>query len=130
MKPDPQVLSFSYGGNQCIVTTIYCYGLQVQSFGYGATNLLLLQVQSFSYGATNLLLLQVQSFGYGAGLQQRVRLLAPRPEKNTSVPPAPFLEVEHSAGRLAENRELVSRLQTDLCSAGKVRGGTGWRDVA
>ena len=58
----------------------------------------------------------VQNWGYGYGLQQRVRVV--RPTASASVPTT--VEVEHSSGRLAANRELISRITTDLCSGGTV----------
>lgn len=65
----------------------------------------------------------VQSFSFGNGLLQRLRLLAP--PTVTAHPPARaasgntrMLEVFHYAGRLPGNRELISRLTTDLCNGG------------
>ena len=64
----------------------------------------------------------VQNWAYGNGLQQRVRITAPPPASShtgaSAASAGPTVEVEHASGRLAQNRELVSRIETDLCTEG------------
>ena len=62
----------------------------------------------------------VQNWGYGYGLQQRVRVVRPTASAAVAVVAPTTVEVEHSSGRLAANRELISRITTDLCSGGTV----------
>jgi len=61
----------------------------------------------------------VQSISFGSGLMQRIRLPSPSGAA-LSVDRPRFLELEHAAGRLPENRELVSMLDTDLCNEGTI----------